>query len=125
MTTRQKCIELAKKIAKKRDEYICQKCGATRETAQIQAAHLIPVKAGTTMVCEISNIIALCAGCHKWSKDSWHEDPLNQEWFHEKFPGRYKILQNRLKEYREKHPTVKQDELEEIYERLKDTDKVF
>lgn len=114
MTIREKCIELAKTIAKERDGYICQRCGATRQTKQIQASHIIPVSARGTIAAHPFNIIALCAGCHKNAGDSWHQAPLEQSWFHEKFPGRY----NELKSMHEVRP-VKEYEWKEIYKDLK------
>lgn len=115
MTTRKKCIELAKKIAKIRDNYTCQKCNATQDNTQIHGAHIIPVSAGGMIVCDPDNIMALCAGCHSTKCDSWHEAPLEQTWFFDKFPERY----NRLKEKYETRP-IKKFEWEEIHEKLKE-----
>lgn len=114
MTPRQKAIKKAKDIAKQRDNYICQKCGATGEQKQIQGSHIIPVKAGGIIAADPENIIALCAGCHKWSGDSWHEDPKGQKWFDDKFPGLYE----KLKAKHEVRP-IKKYEWLEILERLK------
>ena len=113
-TFRQKAIEEAKRIAKERDEYTCQKCGATKETKQIHGSHIIPVKAAGIISADPENIIALCAGCHKWSGDSWHEDPKGQKWFDEKFPGLY----DRLKAKHEVRP-IKNYEWEEVWTKLK------
>ena len=114
MTARKKAIELAKKIAKERDNYICQKCGKTKDETQIQGSHIIPVKAGGLIAADPENIIALCAGCHKWKGDSWHEAPKEQQWFDIKYPGLY----DKLKKRHEVRP-IKKWEWEEVVEKLK------
>jgi 5-methylcytosine-specific restriction endonuclease McrA len=114
LTARKKAIEKAKLIAKERDGYICQKCGATRDQAQIQGSHIIPSKAGGVIAADPENIIALCSSCHKWAGDSWHEDPKGQQWFDKKFPGLY----DKLKAKHEVRP-IKNYEWIEILEELK------
>jgi 5-methylcytosine-specific restriction endonuclease McrA len=114
MTIRQKCIELAKKIAKKRDNYTCQRCGVDRTIRQIHGAHIIPVSARGTIAANPDNIIALCARCHKTGSDAWHQAPLAQDWFHAKFPGRYEYLRS-IHEVR----PVKKHEWLEIYRSLR------
>ena len=96
MTARQKCISLAKEIAKIRDGFVCQKCGKKSGEVQIQGSHILPVSAGGFLACDPENVIALCAGDHMWKGDSWHESPLeNSEWFNKKFPGRYEMLKSK------------------------------
>jgi len=114
MTFRQKAIDQAKQRAKERDNFTCQKCGATGEYKQIHASHIIPVKAKGVIAADPENIIALCAGCHRWAGDSWHEDPKGQDWFDKKFPGLYK----KLKQKHEVRP-VKEYEWKEIYNNLR------
>jgi 5-methylcytosine-specific restriction endonuclease McrA len=111
---RNESIELAKKIAKKRDDYTCQRCLKKAPNVQIHGSHIIPVSARGVVVADPDDIIALCAGCHKMSSSSWHEAPLEQTWFHDKFPGRY----DRLKKKHDNRP-VKQWEWKKIYEDLK------
>lgn len=51
------------------------------------------------MSADIDNICCLCAGCHMWSNDSWHENPLAAaEWFNRTYPGRYDALKARAKD---------------------------
>lgn len=115
MTTRKKCIELAKKIAKERDNYTCQKCGASKPNVQIQGAHLLPVTYGLTAA-DPENILALCSGCHMWKASSWHQSPLeNSEWFQTKFPGRYERLKKKATPSR----PIKEAEWQEILANLK------
>lgn len=111
MTPRQKAIDLAKKIAKSRDHNTCQRCGKTN--GQMHGSHIIPVSARGLIVADPEDIICLCANCHKLAGDSWHEAPLEQEWFHEKFPGRYEKL-------KKKHIVrpVKKHEWQEVYKKL-------
>lgn len=115
-TIREKAIDEAKRVAKERDNYICQKCGIDREQAQIQGSHIIPVNAKGIIACNPDNIIALCASCHKWAGDSWHEAPLEQKWFDEKFPGRYE----ELKKIHEPNIPIKKYQWQEEYDRLRE-----
>lgn len=118
MTIRKKAIHLAMELAKERDSWTCQKCGKTKPEVQIQGAHIIPIQAKGVIAADPENIIALCSSDHKWAGDSWHESPLDQDWFHKKFPGLFKKL--KLKhDPRE----VKQFEWQEIYNKLKDLKK--
>lgn len=97
---RLKAVEIAKLIAKERDKYTCQKCGATKDSGyQIHGSHIFSEGAHRTLSADPDNIKALCAKCHSPTfKGSWHEDPANQQWFDIKFPGRKERL---LKKERE------------------------
>lgn len=118
MTTRQKCIELAKKLAKERDSYTCQKPGCGRSKAagdQIHAGHILPVTYGLTAA-NPDNLIALCARCHTLSPYSWHQNPIeNAAWFNLKFPGRYE----RLRKIAVPSRPIKEAEWKEILANLK------
>ena len=113
---RKKCVELAKETAKKRDRYRCQRCKCTRSAGyQIHGSHILPEGGYINLSAEPENIIALCASCHSLGANSWHESPLEQEWFHKKFPGLYqklKDLDNKSRrhkiDYCEKHKKLKQ-----------------
>lgn len=88
------CILLAKKIVKEKANYTCVKCG--RKDKQLQGSHIYPVGRYGAMAADTDNILCLCAGCHMWSNDSWHENPLESaEWFHQKYPERYQTLKER------------------------------
>lgn len=85
---KKKCIELAKKITRLKG--VCEKCG--RSDRQLHGAHVLSVRHELTAA-DLDNIICLCAWCHKFSPDSWHEEPLeNADWFNSKWPGRYEQL---------------------------------
>lgn len=56
-----KNCELAKKIAKERDWYICQRCS---KTSNIHWSHIICEKRDHRLACNPDNIIALCYSCH-------------------------------------------------------------
>ena len=91
---RRKAVSIAKRLAKERDGYVCQFCGATRETRQIHASHILSDSAHKNLSAMPENIIALCAIHHsvKYS-GSWHEDPVMMiEWFDKKYPGLRKRL---------------------------------
>lgn len=83
--------DLAKKCAKKRDKYICQKCGSHVEGVNAHGSHVIPVSASQYLRFDIDNIKCLCFKCHiGW----WHKNPLEaSDWFKTKFPDRYKYLE--------------------------------
>lgn len=118
LTFKKKAIELAKKLAKERDGYICQKpgCGASKANGdQIHGAHILPVTYGLTAA-NPENIIALCARCHTFSPYSWHQSPIeNAFWFDEKYPG----LKEKLLGLAKPSRPIKKDEWETIYHTLK------
>lgn len=83
---------------------------------QIHGSHILPEGGYNNLSAEPSNIIALCASCHKMAGNSWHESPLDQAWFHRMFPNafkRLKSLHEKLKDtkinYEEKHKLLKQE----------------
>jgi len=82
--------DLAKLIAKTRDNYICQKCGVKCEGSNAHGSHVIPVSQGNQFRFDTQNIKCLCYHCHlNW----WHKNPIEAcEWFKQKFPDRYEYL---------------------------------
>jgi hypothetical protein len=90
---KEKCIELAKKIAKERAGYKCEKCYRTKEEGwQMHGAHVIPVWYAQTAA-DPNNILCLCAKCHSLGHDSAHDHPHQFVlWYEEKFPGKYEEL---------------------------------
>jgi hypothetical protein len=115
---KKKCIDLAKKIAKERDGYICQKCGRSLQDGwQQHGAHIMPV--GWSGTCaDPDNIICLCATCHSVGKKSSHEDPVGySEWFNKQYPGLYKKMRDKAYKY-SANPFPKID-WAELYEELK------
>lgn len=95
-----KATEEAKRIV--RSKGVCEKCNRTKETNQMHGSHILSVGAYPNMSAELENILCLCAGCHKRSGNSWHNEPSdNIKWFKQKFPGRldqlYKIAQTMVK----------------------------
>lgn len=112
-----KAVDVAKTIAKVRDNYTCQKCGATRETRMIHGAHIMPVTYGATAA-DPDNILALCSTCHSMGKNSAHQDPIQYGlWFEEKYPGKYAKLREKAIAY-DRNPFPKID-WEEVRIRLK------
>lgn len=90
---KKKCIELAKRIAKEKANYICEKCGRSKMQGwRMHGAHIIPVEFGNTAA-DPDNILCLCAKCHSIGRESAHENPLEfSRWFEKKIPGRYDRL---------------------------------
>jgi hypothetical protein len=108
---RKKCVEIAKKIAKSRDNYTCQYCGKRGTGMQIHGSHILPEGAYPLMSAEPYNIIALCAEHHVGGSsshmnrtlESWHSHPIKfSQWFNNTWPGRYKELV-RLSEEKRNH----------------------
>jgi len=114
-----KAVELAKKIAKERDGYQCQKCYRSRDQGwQIHGAHIVPVSFDKTAA-NLRNIIALCAACHSMGKYSAHDNPTDfSAWLETMYPGLSEELRAEAYEY-DTNPFPKIDWVEE-YERLKD-----
>jgi heterodisulfide reductase subunit B len=112
---RKKCVTLAKKIVREIAGYKCVKCGRGEPINQTQGSHIYPEGRYVSMSADLDNILCLCAGCHMWSNDSWHESPLQAAaWFNTKYPGMYEILNKRAQK------TVKADLLfwEKKYDEL-------
>lgn len=85
---RKKCVVIAKRLAKERDNYTCQKCGSKPE--KIDGSHVYPEGTYHGLSANIENIKALCSYCHLYW---WHKNPLEaRDWFAKKFPERYKNL---------------------------------
>lgn len=91
---RRKAVSIAKRLAKERDGYICQFCGATKGERQIHASHILSDSAHKKLSADPMNIIALCSIHHSVKyTGSWHEDPAVMiEWFDNKYPGLRKKL---------------------------------
>lgn len=79
-----KCVDLAKKIAKARDGYMCLRCGRSLQGGfQIHGSHILGTGAHPRLAANPRNIKALCSTCHRW----WHSAPTESgKWFKEKFP---------------------------------------
>ena len=117
---KKKAIELAKKIAKDRAGWKCEKCGRSKKQGwQMHGAHIIPVEYANT-ACLIENILCLCAKDHSIGRDSAHENPVPfTRWLEKKYPGRY----DKLWEIARKVKPIYSTEWEEKYKTLKELDK--
>ena len=106
----------AKRIAKERDGYICQKCKKKVSGSSAHGSHVIPVSRSQLLRFDPWNIKCLCYGCHF---QYWHLNPTESGiWFRETFRDRFEYL-DRLKNEK-KH--WKRFELEALYEELKQID---
>ena len=102
---RNKCVVIAKLLARARDNDTCQFCGKSKGQGYvIHGSHVLPEGTYKSMSADVDNIIALCAVHHlsganprMGSKEpSWHGDPLYfAEWFNKKYPGRHQELRIR------------------------------
>ena len=93
---RKKALTLAKVIAKRRDNYICQKTGKEVTGSNCHGSHVIPVSRDNRLALDPINILTLDSYSHlRW----WHKDILEAyEWFRETFPERFKYLERKRKE---------------------------
>ena len=90
---RKECVDLAKLVAKTRDNFIDQRSGEKVSGSNCHGSHVIPVSHGNSLKYDPENIITLSYHNHiNW----WHKNPLEAgDWFKEKFPERYKYLEAR------------------------------
>lgn len=110
---RKECEDLAKKIAKARDKYICQMCDKKVEGSNAHGSHVVPVSHGNQFRFDPMNIKCLCGNCHL---RVWHKNPIeSSEWFKNKFPDRYDYL------FGKPHESVKftRADYDEMIERYK------
>ena len=93
---RKKCVKWAKTEAKKRDNYICVKCGKKVEGMNAHGSHIYNEGTYRSMSADSDNILTMCYYCHiNW----WHKNPLEaSEWFRTKYPELYETLKLRARE---------------------------
>jgi 5-methylcytosine-specific restriction endonuclease McrA len=87
-TAKRKALSEWSKAVRDRDGNKCAVCG---KTEHLNAHHLIPKERFCQYQFEISNGIAICSFCHKFSGFSAHRHPI---WF------AYWLQQNRPEQYR-------------------------
>jgi len=103
--------KLVAQYVKKRDKFRCQWCGSPDH---LQASHIIPKREGLVCRWNTENVITLCLRCHL---ETWHKNPLwAAEWFHEKYPGKYRILKKLLRV----HKVYTADERRQMIAELRD-----
>lgn len=110
---RKKAVELAKKIAKERDGYQCQKCPRNKAQGwQMHGAHIMPETWQATCA-DPENIITLCAACHSMGGNSAHQNPIKfGRWFDEKYPGLYDRMEQKAVAYSQNpFPKIDWDEV--------------
>ena len=84
---RERCDTIWSMIIRHRAGYRCQKCG--RKAKKLDTHHLIPRGRYMTRH-ELSNGLALDAGCHTFNNDSAHHDRTGfTNWFKEALPEQY------------------------------------
>ena len=107
---RKKCVDIAKKKAKERDDYICQKCLKKVEGANAHGSHIYNEGRYRNLATDPRNILCLCYFCHiNW----WHKAPLEaSEWFNNKYP-------ELAEELRIKSQKIEKINFEEMYKNLK------
>jgi hypothetical protein len=104
---RKKCVQIAKDISKKRDDYKCQYCGIGKPQRQVHSHHIFHEGMFKSMSADPENLLTLCATHHQggvWMKSSsgfnFHNSPREStEWFMEKYPERYKRLKEKSLQY--------------------------
>lgn len=104
---RKKCVQLAKDISKKKDDYKCIYCGVGKPQRQVHSHHFFHEGMFKSMSADPDNLITLCASHHQggqWMKSNngfnFHNSPREStEWFMEYYPERYTSLLERSKQY--------------------------
>jgi len=110
---RKRAVTMAKRIVREKSGFRCVKCGKGEPLNQTQGSHILPEGRYPGMSADLDNILCLCAGCHMWSSDSWHENPLAAaEFFHERYPGLYDTLKERAKDTTPKDSTFWERKIE-------------
>jgi len=57
---------LIRQMCLKRDDYTCQKCGATIDEAELHCHHIEGATQMPLLANDVDNTITLCKSCHKW-----------------------------------------------------------
>jgi len=55
---------LVRQMCMERDEYACQKCGASGDGVRLHAHHIVSYKLNKMIANDIDNVITLCKSCH-------------------------------------------------------------
>lgn len=99
-SSKSKAVDLAKKIAKVRDGFVCQKCGRSKAQGwQMHGAHIMPETWAATAA-DPDNILTLCARCHSMGGESAHQNPIQfGRWFDEHYPGLYDQMASKAVAY--------------------------
>jgi len=63
--TSREVVPLLRQLVLERDNWTCQKCGATTETAQLHVHHIIPYAQNKMQANDPDNCITFCKSCHK------------------------------------------------------------
>lgn len=63
--TSREVVPLLRQLILKRDNWTCQKCGATTETAQLHVHHIIPYAQNKMQANDPDSCITLCKFCHE------------------------------------------------------------
>ena len=100
---RKKCVDIAKKIARKRANFICEHCGIGEPVRMTHGSHIYSEGFNTSMSADTDNILCLCWLCHlgglktvRTNRFSWHGTPKEaSDWFEQKFPKRARMLKIR------------------------------
>ena len=80
------CVNLAKLIAKERDEWTCQYCEKQSNGQDMHGSHVINEAKDHRLAIDTVNIKALCYNCHL---HGWHKQVLiYAEWFENNFRNR-------------------------------------
>ena len=86
----------------------CEICGGTNS---LNAHHIIS-RSHYALRYDIDNGICLCAGCHRFNKNSAHNNPVYfMDWFKTKHPERYEYLLSMKN-------ATRQEDYEQILKRL-------
>lgn len=97
---RRKAVDLAKKIARKLQNYTCEYCGKREPAVKTHGSHIYSEGVHRAMSADVDNILCLCFTHHlgRWSakEPSWHNNPIEMiGWFNKNYPERAEMLKQR------------------------------
>ena len=106
--------KFASKYIKMRDKNTCQWCGKSSDNPKaMHCSHVIPRSAGDRFRWMPENLKVLCFHCHI---NKFHKDPLAaKEWFKDKFPERFKVLEKERKKGLKKFTIMELEELRDWF----------
>ena len=115
-----KCNDEVRRIIRKRDKNICQKCGKTITSKyDSHPSHVKSKGHHPYLRHDLQNVKLLCFRCHiHW----WHREPSESwDWFQREFPYRADYLREKVIEFNQigKTKTISMQDLERTLDELK------
>lgn len=119
---RKKCVTIAKKLARQRDNFKCEYCGIGEPQKRTHGSHIYSEGTNRAMSADVDNILCLCASHHmvgQWNQSAkdfnWHGSPAEaMDWFTKKYPELYQKLKSRTQQYHKLDRIFWEKKMEEL-----------